>query len=43
MTQHINPEHTLEDQATMRRLSFVIMGFVAFSVAGAIAISLIAG
>ncbi|WP_461424949.1 hypothetical protein [Gymnodinialimonas sp.] len=43
MTQHLNPEQTLEDEATMRRLAIVIGGFIAFTAIGALLVGLIAG
>jgi hypothetical protein len=41
MTQHTLPEQTLEDQRTMRRLSLVVAGFLAFTAAMAVSIAVI--
>jgi hypothetical protein len=43
MTQHLLPEHTLEDRRTMRRLALVIGGFLAFTAAMAVAVGVVAG
>ena len=43
MTQHIDPQHTLEDQTTWRRLAMVIASFIAITAVGAISVSLVAG
>lgn len=43
MTQHALPEHTLEDQRTMRRLAFVVVCFVVFTVAMAVGVGVAIG
>lgn len=43
MTQHILPEHSLEDQQTLRRLAAVIGCFVVAAAAMALIIGLVAG
>ncbi len=43
MTQHLLPEHTLEDRRTMRRLAVVIVGFLAFTAAMAVAVGVAVG
>jgi hypothetical protein len=43
MTQHLLPEHTLEDHRTMRRLAVVIGCFLAFTAAMAVGIGLVMG
>ena len=43
MTQHLLPEHTLEDRRIMRRLAIVIVGFLAFTAAMAVAVGVVMG
>jgi hypothetical protein len=43
MTQHLLPEHTLEDRRIMRRLALVIGGFLAFTAAMAVAVGVALG
>jgi hypothetical protein len=43
MTQHLLPEHTLEDRRTMRRLAVVIGCFLAFTAAMAVAVGVALG
>jgi len=43
MTQHALPEHTLEDQRTMRRLAIVVACFVAFTAAMAVGVGVTLG
>jgi len=43
MTQHILPEHTIEDRRTMRRLAVVIGGFLAFTAAMALGVGITLG
>ena len=43
MTEHVLKEHTLEDQATMRRLAVVIGCFIGFTAVLALTIGIIAG
>ena len=43
MTKHLLPEHTLEDRRTMRRLAVVIVGFLAFTAAMAVAVGVAVG
>ena len=43
MTQHILPEHTLEDRRTMRRLAIVIGFFLAFTAAMAVGVGVTLG
>jgi Na+/H+-dicarboxylate symporter len=43
MTQHILPEHEIEDQQILRRLGVVVAGFVVATAAMALVIGLIMG
>jgi hypothetical protein len=43
MTQHLQPEHTAEDQAIMRRLGIVIGCFIAATAVMALTVGLIMG
>ena len=43
MTQHLLPEHTLEARRTKRRLAVVIVGFLAFTAAMAVAVGVAVG
>lgn len=43
MTQHILPEHTVEDRATMRRLGMVIGAFIVATAIMAIAVGFTMG
>jgi hypothetical protein len=43
MTQHILPEHTIEDRRTMRRLAIVIGRFLAFTAAMAVGVGVTLG
>ncbi len=43
MTQHALPEHTLEDQRTMRRLAIVVACFIVFTAAMAVGIGVAFG
>jgi len=43
MTQHILQEHTEEDQRIMRRLAFVIGGFIAATAVMALAVTMTMG
>ena len=43
MTQHVLPEHILEDQRTLRRLAAVVGGFVVAAAVMALIIGLVAG
>ena len=43
MTQHLMPEHEIEDQQIMRRLAIVVGGFIIATAAMAIVIGAIMG
>lgn len=43
MTQHVNPQHTVEDQQTMRRLAIVIGCFIAATAVMATTVTFIMG
>lgn len=43
MTQHLNPEQTLEDEIILRRLAIIVGGFVVLTAVGALLVGIIAG
>jgi len=43
MTQHANPQHTVEDQQIMRRLALVIGSFIAATAVMAATVAFIMG
>lgn len=43
MTQHVHEEDTLEDRAIMRRLAFVVAGFVGFTAVLALCVGVLMG